>query len=106
MGINEQFNAMSKDSLSGLLEQAGKHAIFLLSSTGSVISCNKNAELVTGYAMQEMHGWDLLFFFGADVAEKNEYIRAIESAKESGIYNREHQFKRKDIEEVFEWNSR
>ena len=96
MGINEQFNAMSKDSLSGLLEQAGKHAIFLLSSTGSVISCNKNAELVTGYAMQEMHGWDLLFFFGADVVEKNEYIRAIESAKESGIYNREHQFKRKD----------
>jgi len=63
MGINEQFNAMSKDSLSGLLEQAGKHAIFLLSSTGSVISCNKNAELVTGYTMQEMHGLDLLFFF-------------------------------------------
>jgi PAS domain S-box-containing protein len=96
MGLNEQFNAMSKDSLSMLLEQPGKHALFLLSSTGKVISCNKNAEVVTGYTMQEMHGLDLLFFFDTNAVKSNEHLRAIECAECSGIYESEQQFKRKD----------
>ena len=64
MRSQEQFNAMSKNSLDILLEQSGNnHAVFLLSSAGKVISCNKNVELVTGYTAQELRGIDMSFFF-------------------------------------------
>lgn len=96
MGLNEQFNAMSTNSLSMLLEQSGNHAVFLLSSAGKVISCNKNVELVTGYSAQEMRGTDISFFFGNNTAGTDEHLKAIESAKHNGIFDCRQQFKRKD----------
>lgn len=96
MGLHQQFNAMSKNSLSTLLEQPGNHAVFLLSSAGKVISCNKNAELVTGYTMQDMRGVDVSFFFNNNTVNNNENITAINYARENGIFNCEQQFIRKD----------
>ena len=77
MILTEQFNALSRDSFSALLELSKDRADFLLDHYGKIISCNKDAENITGYTMQEMHGIPFFALCSSADAERSEYLNEI-----------------------------
>jgi PAS domain S-box-containing protein len=95
MGLTEQFNALSEDSFNALLELSKDQAILLLDRSGKIISCNKNAEKITGYSMQEMYGLPFFVLYRNDTSE-TDYLSTLEFAQKKGAYINKEFCKRKD----------
>jgi len=101
MGSREQFNALSKDSFSALLELSKDRAVFLLDSYGKIISSNKDAEKITGYAVQELYGMSFSVLYPGTAVEKNEHLQALEFAKKNTAYTQEANCRKKDGSSFF-----
>lgn len=86
----------SEETFRLLVEGIQDYAIFMLDQDGNVVSWNKGAERINGYAANEIIGQHISRFFTADSIERNQPQRELTAARAQGRYADEGWRVRKD----------
>lgn len=92
----ESAHRLSEQDLSLLVQSIADHAIYMLDTEGRVVSWNKGAEHIEGYARQEIVGQHFSCFFPADDVAAGSPEAALRSARLDGRWQAEGWSLRKD----------
>lgn len=86
----------TENSYRRLVEGVKDYGIFLMDTTGHILSWNIGAERIMGYPANEVVGKSFACFFTPEDIEQGQPTRELETALSQGCYEAENQLVRKD----------
>src|SRR5438874_5521743 len=86
----------SEEEFHLLVESIKDYAIFMINTTGHILSWNKGAERIKGYSASEIIGKHISIFYTDDEIQRGEPERNLKITKEEGRFETEGWRMRKD----------